>query len=67
MARGKGIGVPGLNRNNVHNLKIPIPPLPIQQQLVKEIEILEAQIATAQNVIDSAAAQKQAVLKKWLE
>ncbi|MEJ7822575.1 MAG: restriction endonuclease subunit S [Chitinophagaceae bacterium] len=67
IARGKGIGVPGLNRNNVHNLKIPVPPLPVQQQLVKEIEILEVQIATAQNVIDNATAQKQVILKKWLD
>jgi type I restriction enzyme M protein len=49
------------------NLKIPVPPLPIQQKLVKEIEILEAQIATAQNVIQNAPTQKQQILKMWLE
>lgn len=67
IARGKGIGVPGLNRNNVHNLKIQLPPLPIQQKLAKEIEILEAQIALAENIIQLSPTKKQQILKKWLE
>ena len=49
------------------SLQIPVPPLSVQQKLVKEIEILEAQIATAQNVIDNAAEKKHGILKKWLE
>lgn len=56
-----------ISKTQLGNYKIPVPPLPVQQKLVEEIEILEAQIATAQNVIDNAAAQKQAILKKWLE
>jgi restriction endonuclease S subunit len=67
IARGKGIGVPGLNRNNVHNLKIPLPSITEQQKIVKEIELLETQIAQAKITIENAPAQKQAVLKKWLE
>jgi len=49
------------------NLQIPVPSLTVQQKLAKEIEILEAQIATSQNVIDNAAAKKQGILTKWLE
>jgi len=49
------------------NLRIPVPPLPVQQKLVEEIEVLEAQIATSHNIINQAPAQKQQVLKKWLE
>jgi len=49
------------------NIKIPAPPISEQQKIVEEIEILEVQIATAQNVIENAPAQKAAVLKKWLE
>jgi restriction endonuclease S subunit len=49
------------------SLQIPLPSLPIQQKLVKEIEILEAQITTAQNVINNAPLKKQEILKKWLE
>jgi restriction endonuclease S subunit len=56
-----------LNRNNVHNLKIPVPELTTQQRLVEEIEIMEAQIATALSIIENAPAQKAAILKKWLE
>jgi hypothetical protein len=39
----------------------------VDQKLVKEIEILEAQIAAAQNIIQQVPAQKQQILKKWLE
>ncbi len=49
------------------NIKIPVPSLPVQIKLVDEIQIFEAQIATTQNTIDNAPAQKQAILKKWLE
>jgi len=48
-------------------MQIPFPSSSVQQKLVKELEILEGQIATAQNVIDNAAAKKQEILKKWLE
>lgn len=49
------------------NIIIPVPSLSVQQKLVKELEILEAQIASAQNIIEQAPTQKQQILKKWLE
>ncbi len=61
-----GIGVPGINRNDVYQRLIPIPDLKTQQTLVAEIEILEQHINTAQTTINTAAAKKQAVLKKYL-
>ncbi len=48
------------------NYRIPVPPLSVQQEIVAEIEILEQQIATAQQIISSAASQKQAIMKKYL-
>ncbi|WP_051203337.1 N-6 DNA methylase [Hugenholtzia roseola] len=48
------------------NYKIPVPPLEIQAQLVSEIEILESQIAKNEGIIQNSAAEKQAVLKKYL-
>lgn len=48
------------------SLQFPIPPLSVQQKLVKEIKMLETPNATAQNVIDNAAAEKQGILKMWL-
>lgn len=49
------------------NLRLPIPPLQVQQKIIEEKETYEAQIATEQNTIDNASSQKQAILKKWLE
>lgn len=49
------------------NLKIAVPPISDQQDIVSEIEIFQAQIATAKKTIEDAATQKQAILKKWLE
>lgn len=34
-------GVPGLNRNDAYKIKIPLPPLEIQEQIVAEVEKLE--------------------------
>lgn len=62
----KGIGVPGINRNDVYQLQIPVPDLATQQKLVSEIEAFEKQIDEAQNVIDGAASKKAAILKKFL-
>ena len=46
--------------------KIPVPPPNIQQQLVAEIEQLEAKITQAQAVIDRAIERKNAILTKYL-
>ncbi len=62
----KGIGVPGLNRNDVYQIQIPVPAISIQQALVSEIEKSEAVIKKAQAVIDCAAERKQAVMKRYL-
>ena len=35
---GKQAGVPGLNRNDAYKLKIPLPPLSIQKQIVEELD-----------------------------
>ncbi len=38
---GAGVGVPGLNRNDVHKLKIPLPPTDVQEMIVNEIKNIE--------------------------
>lgn len=40
-----GAGVPGLNRNDVYETLIPLPPLNIQQKIVEEIDAVEKQAA----------------------
>ena len=61
-----GSGPTGINRNNLYGLQIPVPPLDIQQQLVAEVEQLEAKITEAQSVIDKATERKNATLAKYL-
>ena len=55
-----------LNLTEINNIRISIPPLNIQQQLVEEVEQLEAKITKAQAVIDEATERKNAILTKYL-
>ncbi|MCC7224509.1 MAG: restriction endonuclease subunit S, partial [Chitinophagales bacterium] len=57
---------PSINKEDIENFQIPVPPLTEQTALVAEIEKLEAKIAEGQSIIQSAAAAKQAVMKKYL-
>lgn len=45
-------GVPGLNRNDAYKLKIPLPPLTVQQELVAEIEGYQRVIEGARQVVE---------------
>lgn len=47
-------------------IHIPVPPLAEQQRIVAEITALEQKVKAAQAVIDSAAAKKAAIVKKYL-
>jgi restriction endonuclease S subunit len=62
----KGIGVPGINRNDIYQLQIPLPPLSIQEKLVSEVEKLEQVITNNQKIIDESSTLKQQVMKKYL-
>ena len=55
-----------LNLTEIKNIRIPIPPLNIQQQFAAEVEQLEAKISEAQVVIDNATERKNAILAKYL-
>ena len=55
-----------LNLTEINNIRIPVPPLNIQQQLVAEIEPLEAKITEAQAVIDNATDRKNTILTTHL-
>jgi len=61
-----GIGVPGINRNDIYQLEIPNISLAEQEKIIQKIKVLEAQIAQAQKLIDDAPQQKQAILQKYL-
>ena len=49
----KQAGVPGLNRNDAYNIKIPLPPLEIQKEIVNEIEGYQKIIDAAKQIIES--------------
>jgi restriction endonuclease S subunit len=55
-----------LNLTEIKNIKIPVPPLDIQQQLAAEIEQLEAEITQSQAVIDNSTERKNAILTNYL-
>ena len=55
-----------LNLTEIKNIKIPVPPLDIQQQLAAEIEQLEAEITQSQAVIDNSTERKNAILRNYL-
>ena len=61
-----GQQLPRTSWGNMQEIKIPVPPLLEQQKLVSAIEQIEKQIADNQLIINQSAAQKQAVMKKYL-
>lgn len=61
----KAVGVPGLNRNDVYKKLVPLPPLKVQQKIVKAIEALEKKAETY--VINDLEEQKRIVLLKGLK
>jgi type I restriction enzyme M protein len=58
---GGGTGVPGLNRNEAYQLKIPLPPLDIQTQIEQSSKAIDTEVATAQNNIEHAARELEKI------
>lgn len=67
LAKGKGIGVPGLNRNNVHELKVFIANLSEQNKIIEKIDKLEAEIKAIEADLANIDNEKEQILKKHLE
>ncbi len=61
-----GQQLPRTSWEKIQTIKIPVLDLETQKMLVAEIEILETKIAIAQQIINDAAAKKQAILKSYL-
>lgn len=61
-----GMAQPKLSQMNLKRIKIPLPSIDIQKQIVAEIEKLEVKIAEAKSVIESANSKKETILKKYL-
>ena len=61
-----GGSYPSINKNDIENLKIPVPPISEQEKLVNQIEKLEQIIAKNQAKIDDAPNNKKAIMKNYL-
>ena len=61
-----GIARDNLSQEKIRNIRIPVPPLNIQQQLVAEVEQLEAKITEAQAVLDNATDRKNTIFTTHL-
>lgn len=66
LAKGKGMGVPGLNRNDVHNLNIKIHSPQKQRKLISEIEKNELYIKKLEEEIKQYNIKKITILKNYL-
>ncbi|MDR3695386.1 restriction endonuclease subunit S [Mucilaginibacter sp.] len=62
----KGSNIKSLNQTLLSSVKIPLPPLSIQQKIVSEIEVIEREIAKLEEEISSVPQKKELVLKKYL-
>jgi len=56
---------PSINKDDIENFTIPVPPLDEQKKIVAEVTAYESEIAKAKAVMRSASAQKQAILRKY--
>lgn len=65
-SRVKG-NIQALNKTDLEDIKIPVPPLPEQKTLIAKIENLEQKITQAQITIKNAPQQKQQILDKYLK
>jgi len=55
-----------INKSQLEEFKIPLPPLETQKQIISEIEILEDKIKKNNDIINSSKNRKEKILKKYL-
>jgi type I restriction enzyme M protein len=65
---GGGAAIPGITREDVLGLEVPLPPLATQQSIVAEIEAEQALVNANKDLIDRFEKKIQAVLARvWGE
>ena len=60
-------GQPNISQANIANVGIPCPNIDTQRRIIKEVESYEKYIQTAEQIIASCYAHKQAILDKYLK
>jgi type I restriction enzyme S subunit len=61
-----GGSYPSLNKKDIENFKIPIPPIEEQRKVISEIDKLEKLKMENQKIIDNAVENKNVIIKKYL-
>lgn len=61
-----GLSREAITKTELENFKIPLIPIEQQENIVKQIEAIEAKIAQAETTITQTMAKKQAILQKYL-
>lgn len=61
-----GTGVPTLNRNDLHPLKVPIPPLSEQKKIVAILSTLDEAIETTEKLIEAKRRLKRGLMQQLL-
>ncbi|WP_104712467.1 restriction endonuclease subunit S [Helicobacter cetorum] len=64
--RTHAVGVPKLALTRIQTIEIPLLPLELQQEIINQIEILEKEIKTLQDELNTIAPQKERYLKEQL-
>jgi len=59
-------GVPGVNRNDLHAVKVYVPPLPEQQKIAKILSTWDKAISTTEALIANSKQQKKALMQQLL-
>ena len=59
-------GVPGVNRNDLHAVKVLVPPILEQQRIVKILSTWDKAISTTERLIDNSTQQKKALMQQLL-
>ena len=64
--QGGGTGVPGINRNEIYKVTIPLPPIQKQKQIMTQIEFIENKIEKNNQKLNSLKNKKEEILREYL-
>lgn len=59
-------GVPGVNRNDLHAVKVGVPPLPEQRKIAQILSTWDKAIATTERLLANKQQQKKALMQRLL-
>jgi len=62
----QGMAFDSINREELLNISIPVPPLSIQKELVAKAEVFETEISKHTKIMNEAKAKKEAIIKKYI-